>query len=137
MVEKYKCVKCGVDFKAEYDTEGYFSPTRCIKCDKEALDLEKKAINTLEKARKIEQQIRIKETKKKLAGKDPYEVLAHMKIMLERSKTHFRQSRGGWWISPHESESKESILQECYDILEAYDIPSKYLIAEALDSKEE
>jgi hypothetical protein len=31
------------------------------------------------------------------------------------------------------ADSKESILQECEDILEAYDIPKKYLIAETLD----
>jgi hypothetical protein len=60
-----------------------------------------------------------------------------MKLMLHRSKDKFRQTRNGWWVSPHDADSKESILQECEDILEAYDIPKKYLIAETLDSKDD
>lgn len=130
------CVECGKDFKLYHgDITG--NMTKCAKCYKAVCKLEKEAHEKIAKAREIEQQFRIKETKKKLKGKDPYEVLAHLKLMLHRSKSQFRQSRGGWWISPHDSDSKEGILKECEDILEAYDIPSKYLIAETLDSNEE
>jgi len=135
MEKLYKCMNCGKEYRDFKTKEGY-NMTKCKECYKESLKKEKEVIQMLQLARTKEKDFRVKEKRKLLKGKDPYEVLAHLKIMLQRSKTRNRQTPQGWWVSPHDSDAKESILQECYDILEAYDIPSKYLIAETLDSKD-
>ena len=136
MVERYRCVSCGKIYDSNYFSTGE-SDFKCKKCRDKVDKIEKEMMNKIEMARKKEKEFRIKERKKQLKGKDPYEVLAQMKMMLHRSKKQSVKSTRGWWVGPHSSDARESILRECEEILDAYEIPSKYLIAEALDSKEE
>ena len=135
--EKYyanvTCVKCGKEFKLYAD--GTSNMTKCKKCYAEIEKKEKEVRKLLETARKMEKDIQLEKKRKQLEGKDPYEVLAHLKLMLHRSKN--KRLGDGWWVSSGNLNPKDSILKECEDILEAYDIPSKYLIAETLDSKDE
>ena len=132
----FKCMQCGKDYEPDWTINGNPTAVRCNKCNKKMQITAKKVGDKFEKIKLKAEKKRIKETKKKFKGKDPYIVLAHLKMMLKRSENKFRPTPQGWWVSSGTPEGKDSILQECYDILEAYDIPSKYLIAEALDSKD-
>jgi hypothetical protein len=136
MEELYKCMNCGKDCQVYYDISGNPKSARCDKCNKKMYLTIKKIEDRYEKEKLRSKNKKIIETKKKFKDKSPFEVLAYLKFMLKRSKNKFEQTPQGWWIKSSTSDSKDSILQECYDILDAYDIPSKYLIAEALDSKE-
>jgi len=128
------CVKCGKKFKSYFD-ETQTNIITCKKCHEEIEKKETEALNLIKAARKMEKKIRLEEKKKELEGKNPYEVLAQIKLMLHRSKNRFKQASNGWWVSSNIADEKD-ILKECEEILEAYDIPKKYLIAETLDQKE-
>jgi len=105
---------------------------RCDKCDKTHEALENKARKTLELAKAKAK----KEKIKSLKGKDPFQVLAELKYLIARSIKKPIQTPQGWYVTANSVEGRKSIIQECYDILDAYDIPSKYLIVESLDQED-
>ena len=119
----YQCITCNKAYKLRFIDGICCNMLRCDKCDKIHKALENKARKTLELAKAKAK----KEKIKTLKGKDPFQVLAELKFLVGRINKKSIQNSGGWWIT------KDSILQECYDILDAYDIPSKYLIVESLD----
>ena len=132
---RYKCINCGKEYEMP-NHENQFS-VRCEECSAQSRALAEEALRSLEKSKAKEKEIRLEKKRTQLKDKDAYSILAQLKMLLRRSKKKFQKSPQGWWVSSDSSDGKESILQECEDILDAYDIPPKYLIAETLDSKED
>jgi len=129
MDKTYQCINCNKKYKLRYLNGECCNVLRCDKCDNKYKALEDKARKTLELSKAKAK----KEKIKSLKGKDPFQVLAELKFLVGRTNKKSIHTPNGWWVSTNNLDGKESVLQECYDILDAYDIPSKYLIVESLD----